>query len=87
VIVTFALAVTVLVVTVKVAVKLPALTVMLEGKVAAELLLDSDTTVPPKGAGAVIVTTPVEVAPPRTVPGLTVTLATPYDGEIASTAV
>ena len=79
--------VTALVVAVNVAVQLPAATVMFEGTVAAALLLDSDTTVPPNGAGAVMVTVPVEVAPPRTLPGLTATLASPYDGEMASAAV
>lgn len=43
------MAVTALVVTVNVAIKLPAGTVMLEGTVAAELMLGSDTAVPREG--------------------------------------
>ena len=58
------------VVTVKVALACPAVTVTFAGTVAAALLLDSVTTVPPVGATAFKVTVPVELAPPVTVLGL-----------------
>ena len=59
------------VVTLKVAVMLPAGTVTFEGTAAwAELLLDKVTTKPPVGAGAVSVTVPTELLPPRTTVGL-----------------
>ena len=61
------------VVTVKVALVCPAVTVTFAGTVAAALLLDSVTTVPPVGAAAVKVTVPVELVPPVTVLGLNVT--------------
>jgi hypothetical protein len=54
------------VVTVNVALALPAGTVTLAGTVAAELLLDSDTIVPPAGAAPLSVTVPVEGFPPTT---------------------
>ena len=66
-------AVTVVVVTVKVAVVAPAGTVTLAGNVAADvLLLVSVTTVPAEGAGPFRVTVPVEEVPPVTLDGLTV---------------
>ena len=55
---------------VKVALVCPATTVTFAGTVAAALLLDSATTVPPVGAAAVRVTVPVELAPPITALGL-----------------
>jgi hypothetical protein len=61
---------TVLVDTEDVAELAPDGTVTLEATVAALLLLDSDTTAPPVGAGAVRVTVAVAVAPPVTVEGL-----------------
>ena len=60
------------VVTVKLALVCPAATVTLAGTVAAALLLDNVTTVPPLGAAAVRVTVPVELAPPVTVLGFSV---------------
>ena len=66
-IVTVLVNVTVLVLTVKVAVVEPADTVVLKGTVATPvLLLVSVTTVPPDGAGPFRVTVPVEVPPPFT---------------------
>src|SRR5947199_167983 len=60
-----------LVLTVKVALVLPAGTVTLAGTVAAPvLLLDKLTTAPPLGAGALSVTVPVEELPPVTLDGL-----------------
>src|SRR5436309_4595794 len=60
------------VLTVKVALVLPAGTVTLAGTVAAPvLLLDKLTTAPPLGAGALSVTVPVEELPPVTLDGLT----------------
>ena len=59
------------VLTVKVALVLPAGTVTLAGTVAAPvLLLDKLTTAPPLGAGALSVTVPVEELPPVTLVGL-----------------
>ena len=58
--------------TVKLALVCPATTVTLAGTVAATLLLDSVTTVPPVGAAAVRVTVPVELVPPVTVLGFNV---------------
>jgi hypothetical protein len=59
--------------TVKLALVCPAATVTLAGTIAAALLLDNVTTVPPVGAAAVSVTVPVELAPPLTVLGLSAT--------------
>jgi hypothetical protein len=59
------------VVTVNVVLALPPGTVTLPGTVATErLLLDSDTTAPPAGAGPLSVTVPVEGFPPTTEDGL-----------------
>ena len=62
--------VTAVVVTLNVAVVLPAATVTLAGTVADELLLDSATEIPPVGAAALTVTVPVEELPPVTDVGL-----------------
>jgi hypothetical protein len=64
-------AATALVLTGKVALVAPAATVTLPATVAAELLLDSVTGAPPPGAGPLSVTVPVELLPPVTVVGLT----------------
>ena len=65
-----------LVVTVKVAVVLPPATVTLSGTVAASvILLYRDTTAPPLGAALLSFTVPVELLPPSTLAGLTVTEA------------
>lgn len=65
--------VTVLVFTVKVMPVAPAGMVTLAGTVAtAVLLLASEMTAPPLGAGALSVTAPVEVVPPVTLAGLSV---------------
>ena len=62
--------VTAVVVTVKVALELPAGTVTLDGTVAAPLLLESISCAPPAGAGPLSVTVPVDdCAPPVTVEG------------------
>jgi len=61
--------------TVKVAVLLPAGTVTLLRTVAAALLLESVTGVPPVGAKSFRVTVPVELLPPTTVLGLRDTLS------------
>jgi hypothetical protein len=67
--------VTVVVLAVKVALVAPAGTVTLAGTVTrAVLLLDSDTTAPPAGAGAPRITLPVDGVPPTTVLGLNSTL-------------
>jgi hypothetical protein len=63
----------VVVVTVKVAVVLPAGTVTDAGTEAAVLLLDRETEMPPVGAALVKVTVPVEDAPRVTLAGLSVT--------------
>jgi hypothetical protein len=64
---------TVLVLTVNVALLAPAVTVTLEGTLAAPLLLESITSAPPLRAGPLSVTVPVEdCAPPVTLVGFTV---------------
>jgi hypothetical protein len=64
---------TVLVLTVNVALLAPAVTVTLEGTLAAPLLLESITCAPPLSAGPLSVTVPVEdCAPPVTLVGFTV---------------
>ena len=61
---------TLCVLTVKVALVLPAETVTLDGTVATDvLLLESETVAPPEGAAALRVTVPVELFPPLTVVG------------------
>ena len=69
VMVEFACAGTAVVLTENVADVEPAATVTFVGKVAAELLLDRATVVPPEPAGPLRVTVPVEVDPPITVVG------------------
>jgi hypothetical protein len=64
---------TVVVVTVNVAVRAPALTVTVAGRVAAALSLESVTEAPPVGAALVKVTVPVEGLPPATLDGFSVT--------------
>ena len=56
--------------TAKVAVALPAPTVTEAGIVAEELLLDSETEIPPVGAAPLKVTVPVAAVPPLTLEGL-----------------
>jgi hypothetical protein len=63
--------VTAVVVMVKFALLEPVGTVTLAGTVAALESSESDTTVPPLGAGAVSVTVPVEARPATTLVGLT----------------
>lgn len=61
------------VLTVKLALVVPACTVTLDGTVATDvLLLESVTAAPAEGAAAVRVTVPVELFPPLTVVGLRV---------------
>jgi len=61
------------VLTVKVALLVPAGTITLKGTLAAPLLLESMTCAPPAGAGPVKVTVPVEnCTPPITLEGLSV---------------
>ena len=62
--------VTAVVVTVNVAVVLPAATITVAGTAAAALLLDKATEIPPLGAALVKVTAPVEDTPPVTLTGL-----------------
>ena len=65
--------VTALVLTVNVALVAPAVTVTLEGTLAAPLLLESITCAPPVSAGPLSVTVPVDVCtPPVTLVGLSV---------------
>ena len=66
-------AVTALVVNVNVALVAPAATVMLAGTVAADALLERETTAPPLGAAPLSVTVPVDGDPPLTVAGLSAT--------------
>jgi hypothetical protein len=63
---------TALVLTVNVALLAPAVTVTLEGTLAAPLLLESITCAPPVGAGPLSVTVPVEGDPPVTLVGFSV---------------
>ena len=67
------MAATAVVFTAKVADDLPAGTVTLASTVAAELLLDSFTVIPPVGAAPLRLTVPVEDVPPVTELGLSVT--------------
>ena len=67
--VTVAAEATVVVLTTNVALVAPAGTVMLEGTLAAPLLLESATCAPPVGAGPLNVTVPVEGFPPATLVG------------------
>ena len=65
--------VTALVLTVNVALVAPAVTVTLEGTLAAPLLLESITCAPPVSAGPLSVTVPVDVCtPPVTLVGLSI---------------
>lgn len=66
-------AATAVVVTVKVAVAVPAGTVTLAGTIADALLLISPTTMPPAGATPFRVTVPVDGLPPIRFGGLTAT--------------
>ncbi len=69
--VTEVVVVTELVVTVKLWLVVPAVTVTLDGTWATdELLLESETTAPPEGAAALRVTVPVDQLPPTTLLGL-----------------
>jgi len=78
-----------LVVTVNVAILLPAATVTEIGTVAEVLLLDSETFVPPEGALLVKVTVPCTEVPPAMLAGLSETDETvaAVEGEIVSAAV
>jgi hypothetical protein len=80
-------AVTAVVVTVNVAVELPAATTTLAGTTADVLLLDSAMVAPPAGAAMVKVTVPVEGLPPATLAGLNVTVDRAAAGVIVSAAV
>jgi hypothetical protein len=64
--------VTALVLTVNVALLAPAVTVTVEGTLAAPLLLRSCICAPPAGAGPLSVTVPVEGDPPVTLVGFSV---------------
>ena len=80
--------VTLLVVTVKVALVAPAATVTLAGTLAtAVLLLDSVTTAPPLGAAPLRVTVPCEELPPVTLLGFSVSEDRVTAGETVSEAV
>jgi len=72
VMVAFVLALTLVVLTVKVAEVFPAAIVTVAGTVAELRLLDNVTTIPPVGAGPLISTVAVEFLPPATVAGLRV---------------
>jgi len=63
-------AVTVVVLTVNVPLVYPAMTVTLDGTVAADALLERLTTAPPLGAAPLRVTVPVDEDPPLTLVGL-----------------
>jgi hypothetical protein len=78
---------TAIVVTVNVAVVLPARTVTVAGTVAAALFLDKATEIPPLGAALVKVTVPVEEVPPVTLVGLTETDESAAAGVMVSAAV
>lgn len=78
---------TAVVVTVNVAVVFPAVTLTLDGTLAAALLLDRVTEAPPVGAGAFNVTVPVDDVPPLTVVGFNVTADSAAAGVIVSGAV
>jgi hypothetical protein len=86
--VTAVVAVTTVVVTVKVLLVVPAAMVTLAGTVATlVLLLESVTTAPPLGAGPVKVTVPVEELPPVTLVGFSATEESPIAGVTVSVAV
>ena len=70
-------AVTAEVFAVNVALELPATTVTEPGTTALALLLESDTRMPPAGAGPVSVTVPVEEVPPVTLAGFIATAEIP----------
>ena len=71
------------VLTVKVALALPAGMVTMDGTLAAPLLLESMTCAPPAGAGPLIVTVPVEnCTPPTTLVGFSVSEATVMGGGV-----
>ncbi len=63
-------AVSVVVLTVNVPLVYPAMTVTLDGTVAADALLERLTTAPPLGAAPLRVTVPVDEDPPLTLVGL-----------------
>jgi hypothetical protein len=67
---------TALVLTVKVALVVPAGTVTLDGTLAAPLLLESISCAPPAGAGLLSVTVPVDDCAPVTVEGFKVSEVT-----------
>jgi len=60
----------------------PARTVTEAGTVTLERLLESFTSVPPFGARPLSITVPVERAPPVTVPGSNVSIATPMGASV-----
>jgi len=71
------------VLTVKVALALPAGMVTMDGTLAAPLLLESMTCAPPAGAGPLSVTVPVEnCTPPTTLVGFSVSEATVMGGGV-----